>query len=53
MITTTLNARKGQNRMQKVLGTSFELPDAYEVIDVIGTGAYGTVCAGKETDVDE
>jgi serine/threonine protein kinase len=37
----------------KILGETFELPLQYEVIDPLGSGAYGTVCAAKEIGVDE
>lgn len=33
----------------KVLGSRFELPDSYEVIDPVGSGAYGVVVAAKDT----
>jgi len=35
-----------------VLGVRFELPAAYDIVDALGTGAYGTVVAAKEADVD-
>lgn len=36
----------------KVLGSRFELPDQYEVIDPVGSGAYGVVVAAKDTQED-
>jgi serine/threonine protein kinase len=35
--------------MWKVLDSKFELPNFYEVIDPIGSGAYGVVVAAKDT----
>ena len=32
----------------KVLGSRFELPDQYEIIDPVGSGAYGVVVAAKD-----
>jgi serine/threonine protein kinase len=31
-----------------VLGSRFELPDNYEIIDPVGSGAYGVVVAAKD-----
>ena len=33
----------------KVLGSRFELPNHYEIIDPVGSGAYGVVVAAKDT----
>jgi len=35
--------------MWKVLDSKFELPSKYEIIDPIGSGAYGVVVAVKDT----
>jgi serine/threonine protein kinase len=35
------------------MGVSFEVPVRYEIIDGLGSGAYGTVVAAKETEKDE
>ena len=35
-------------RVYKVLGTRFELPEQYEVIDPVGSGAYGVVVAARD-----
>jgi serine/threonine protein kinase len=32
---------------------SFEVPSHYEILDLLGSGAYGTVVAAKETEQDE
>lgn len=32
----------------KVLGSRFELPEHYEIIDPVGSGAYGVVVAAKD-----
>jgi len=32
------------------LGHQFELPNQYEVMDTIGTGAYGVVVSAKDLD---
>jgi serine/threonine protein kinase len=37
-----------KKKTYKILGETFELPEQYEVIDPLGSGAYGTVCAAKE-----
>ena len=38
----------GNNRAWKVLGSRFELPPQYEIIDPVGSGAYGVVVAAKD-----
>ena len=40
-------------RAWKVLGTRFELPTKYEIIDPVGSGAYGVVVAAKDTTNDD
>lgn len=40
-------ARPG-TKAYKVLGSRFELPDNYEIIDPVGSGAYGVVVAAKD-----
>ena len=42
----------GGKKIYKVLGVRFELPGNFEIVDALGTGAYGTVVAAKETDKD-
>ena len=37
----------------KVLGSRFELPEQYEIIDPVGSGAYGVVVAAKDKNEDE
>ena len=32
-----------------MLGSRFEIPDYYEIIDPVGSGAYGVVAAAKDT----
>ena len=39
----------GNNRAWKVLGSRFELPACYEIIDPVGSGAYGVVVAAKDS----
>ena len=36
-----------------VLGTRFEIEKRYEIIDPVGSGAYGVVVAAKDTEVPE
>lgn len=36
-----------------VLGTRFEIEKRYEIIDPIGSGAYGVVVAAKDTSLEE
>ncbi len=36
-----------------VLGTKFEIDRRYEIIDPIGSGAYGVVVAAKDLEADE
>ena len=43
------NPAGGPNRLWKVVGTTFLLPPNYEIIEVVGAGAYGTVVAAKDT----
>ena len=38
----------GSNRAWKVLGSRFELPGNFEIIDPVGSGAYGVVVAAKD-----
>jgi len=40
----------GGKKIYKVLGVRFELPPCFEIVDALGSGAYGTVVAAKETD---
>lgn len=37
----------------KVLGSRFELPNNYEIIDPVGSGAYGVVVAAKDHNEEE
>jgi serine/threonine protein kinase len=37
----------------KVLGSRFELPEQYEIIDPVGSGAYGVVVAAKDKAEDD
>ena len=37
----------------KVLGARFEIPDKYEIIDAVGSGAYGVVVAAKDTSIED
>ena len=36
-----------------VMGTKFEIEKKYEIIDPIGSGAYGVVVAAKDTTIPE
>jgi serine/threonine protein kinase len=36
-----------------VLGTKFEIDKRYEIIDPIGSGAYGVVVAARDLEIDE
>ena len=36
----------------KVLGSRFELPDHFEIIDPVGSGAYGVVVAAKDKNAE-
>lgn len=40
-------------RAWKVLGSRFELPNKYEIIDPVGSGAYGVVVAAKDTSIED
>lgn len=37
----------------KVLGSRFELPEHFEIIDPVGSGAYGVVVAAKDLSEEE
>jgi mitogen-activated protein kinase 1/3/mitogen-activated protein kinase 6 len=37
----------GGKKTYKVLGVRFELPGNFDIVDALGTGAYGTVVAAK------
>ena len=39
----------GQKKVWKVLGSRFEIPNQYQIIDPVGSGAYGVVVAAKDT----
>ena len=43
----------GNKKKWKLLDTYFMLPPNYEVIEVIGKGAYGIVVAAKDKDLPE
>lgn len=36
-----------------VLGEEFKVPSSYVIVDPLGSGAYGTVAAAKESSIDE
>ena len=36
------------HKAYKILGSRFELPDQYEIIDPVGSGAYGVVVAARD-----
>ena len=40
-------------RAWKVLGSRFELPTKFDIIDPVGSGAYGGVVAAKDTTNDD
>ena len=42
------NPAGGNERLWQVTGTTFLLPPNYEIIEVVGSGAYGTVVAAKD-----
>jgi len=41
------------NHAYNVIGTRFEIEKRYEIIDPIGSGAYGVVVAAKDTTIEE
>jgi serine/threonine protein kinase len=42
-----------EKKVYKIMGSRFELPKRYEVIDPMGSGAYGVVIAAKDTSETE
>ena len=46
------NAATGM-RAWKVRGSRFELPIKYEILDVLGSGAYGVVVAAKDSTIED
>lgn len=42
-----VNVRAG-HKAYNLLGSRFEIPDTYEVIELVGSGAYGVVIAAKD-----
>lgn len=44
---------EGEFKTYNVLGEEFKIPSNYQVVDPLGSGAYGTVAAAKEISVDE
>ena len=47
------NPHGNDKRLWKVVGTTFLLPPNYDVIEVVGSGAYGTVVAAKDANEAE
>jgi hypothetical protein len=41
------------NHAYDVIGTRFEIEKRYEIIDPIGSGAYGVVVAAKDANIEE
>lgn len=40
-------------KVYKVLGTFFEVPENYEIVEGLGSGAYGCVVAARDTNFDD
>ena len=40
-------------KMWEVVGSRFKLPVRYEIVDPLGSGAYGVVVAAKDTTVED
>ena len=40
-------------KMWEVIGSRFKLPVKYEIVDPLGSGAYGVVVAAKDTTVED
>ena len=47
------NSANKDTHAYMVMGTRFEVDKKYEIIDPIGSGAYGVVVAAKDTSVKE
>ena len=47
------NYEDPENHAYNVIGTRFEIEKRYEIIDPIGSGAYGVVVAAKDTTIEE
>ena len=48
MVEQSAGNKANAKKTYKILGCRFELPEAFEVIDPLGSGAYGTVVAAKD-----
>lgn len=48
-----IGEEKDGMRQFKVLGSRFELPVQYDIVDPVGSGAYGVVVAAKDTTMEE
>ena len=46
-------ASQSQKQTYHINGTTFELPEQFELIKVEGTGAYGTVISARDRTVQE
>jgi len=40
-------------RQFKVLGSRFELPSKYDILEPVGSGAYGVVVAAKDNSIED
>lgn len=43
----------GEMNNYMVLGSKFEVDKRYEIIDPVGSGAYGVVVASKDTEAED
>ena len=50
---TTKEASTADHNIYMVLGSKFEVDKRYEVIDPVGSGAYGVVVAAKDIEAEE
>jgi len=50
---TTKESSTADSNIYMVLGSKFEVDKRYEVIDPVGSGAYGVVVAAKDLEADE
>lgn len=49
----TKQSSTGETNVYMVLGSKFEVDKRYEIIDPVGSGAYGVVVAAKDSEAED
>mmetsp|Transcript_23828 Transcript_23828/g.18188 ORF Transcript_23828/g.18188 Transcript_23828/m.18188 type:complete len:84 (-) Transcript_23828:938-1189(-) len=45
--------KKGKKSIWNVYGTRFEIDDRYDIVEMLGQGAYGKVVAAKDLEAED